>query len=95
MKKKTNPNIKLKEKIKSLEWKLEQVQDYSGKYYEIKKKYDDEFKNQYLNLQRNNEQNYRDNQQFIEIIRWLINKDTALDIFVKDNETYHKRNIWR
>lgn len=95
MKQKTSPNIKLKEKIKSLEWKLEQVQDYSGKYYEIKKKYDDEFKNQYLNLQRNNEQNYRDNMQLLEIIRWLINKDTALDIFVKDNETYHKRNIWR
>lgn len=94
MKKKTNPNIKLKEQIKSLEWKLSQLQDYSSKYYEIKKKYDEEFKNQYFNLQKQSELNYRDNQQLLDIIRWLINKDTALEVFTnQDWQPFINRKI--
>lgn len=93
MKKKTNPTIKLKNQISNLEWKINQLEDYRTKYSDIKEKYDGEFKNQYFNLQKQSELNYRDNQQLLEIVRWLINKDTALDVFVKDWEPYHNRNM--
>lgn len=81
---KKNPTTKLKEKISNLEWKISQLEDYRTKYSDIKEKYDNEFGKNYFNLQQRNEMNYRDNQQFIEIIRWLINKETAMDCFVKE-----------
>ena len=92
---KKNPTTKLKETISNLEWKISQLEDYRTKYSDIKEKYDNEFWKNYFNLQQRNEMNYRDNQQFIEIIRWLINKETAMDCFVKEWEVFRNRNLWK